>query len=256
MIPWTLVFSSVGFIYTRFFLGLTIFYCTLDTTNDSLRRSWIHYFFQRVIFVLTVYLVGWTQTSNSLSSPKLWAAAEMRSKFSFQPLHFLLETRASPVFERFNGQSRTQVDSVSRSASVAPPSQHSPPNFLTVLPPFEFLLLTPHASGLGVPQVKDYKLSIPTTVSSSRRNSGLLQVRVRRCFSSLAPPLHSRKEQNREVEAAGTHRLQGSPNTRPSRAQLCSSSAESARTRSSHSGRIDFQAPHSSLLIHSGMRLK
>lgn len=63
----------------------------------------------------------------------------------------------------------------------APPFQHSPPNFLTVLH-LQFLSSdTSRQSVGGFPQVKDYELSIPTTVRSSWRNSGFLQVSVRWC---------------------------------------------------------------------------
>lgn len=131
----------------RFFLGLTIFYCTLDTTQmthcgilDPLFLSKSNICSDSLLSLAGLKL----QTLSSL----LWAAAEMTANSVSSRCIFAGNLRASPVFERFKLVNQGLRWILSADLRLwAPPSQHSP-RTLTVLPP-SISALTPHASEWG-----------------------------------------------------------------------------------------------------------
>ena len=126
----------------------------------------------------------------------------------------------------------------------APPFKHSPPNFLTVLHP-QFLSSDTSRQWAGGSLRALNPNHSEQLLKKQRLPPGKRAMRPPR-----APPLHSEKAQNHEAEAR-EHTLRG-PQHGPSPWTRCSSFSKSIRTRNSHSGRINFHAPHSSLLIHSG----
>ena len=172
--PWTLFFS-----FSR--THLHPFLCLFD---DFLLDTGHHRWFVTEILdplflsksnICSDSVRGWLDSNFKLYLP--FCGQQLKWQLIQFPVAacFAGNLRASPVYGRFNGQPRTEVDSVSRFESVG----SSPPAFPTELFDCSTVLLVSiscpwHLTPVdwGFPRVKDYKLSIPTTESSSWRTAG------------------------------------------------------------------------------------
>ena len=168
----------------------------------------------------------------------------MAAKSSFQLRHFLLETLGTLlcVWGLMVNPGFRWILWADLSLWV-PPFQHSLPNFLAVLPPPISFLWHLKPVDWGCPHTKDYKHSIPSTVSSSWRKSGFLRVTVRWYSPSPPPPVLTEGTGPQDWDTGNTPPVV--PPIHVHHHDLsCSSFSESTETRNSHLCRINVHHIH------------